>query len=190
MQKYVTNKDILRIFFELLSLSKDINEWSVEKFKYNEPRLLRYQQLMALLQAFNIPTDIHTFVNGSFIDGTHEKYAKIRKYMMRNNKTRYRVGEITGYDIDEAFAYMLEYRMKLNTVLVHNKQLILASHSMRYAYFQIMKVNRTIKKDIEEYDTFLAWIISPEKESYSIEEMVKCFAYPNVDMSEIDLNYM
>jgi len=190
MKRYVTSKDILRIFLELLSLSNNIDEWSVEEFKDNEPRLLRYQQLIALFKAFKLPTDVKSFVNGSFIDGTNEKYVKTRAYMMQNNHTKYTVGNIIGDDIDMAFAYMLEYRMKLNTVLSHNQQILLASHSMRYAFFQINMLDRKIKENIEKYDAFLARVISPENENISIEEMVQSFAYIDVDMSEIDFKYM
>jgi len=190
MQDYVTTKDILRIFLELLSLSENIDEWSEENFEDNEPRLLRFQQLMALLKAFNIPTDIHSFVNGSFINGLDKRYDKIREYMMRNNHTKYTVGNILGDDIDLAFAYMLEYRIKLNKALTHNQQILLASHSMRYAYFQVSFMDRAIKENLEEYDKFLAWIISPENENIPMEKMVESFGYPDVDMSEIDFEYI
>ncbi|WP_457746909.1 hypothetical protein [Sulfurimonas sp.] len=188
MRKKLTAEDLLKLFLDLLSFSPDIKEWSLEEFQYNEPRLIRYQRLIALLQAFKLPTDIHNFVDGSFIDGTTDIYTEIREYMMRNNDTENRVGDIIGYDIGEAFAGMLEYRMKLNNVLSHNQQYFLVSHSHRYAYIQTSGINKKIKEELIEYDTFLAWLISPEKKTFTIKELEKSFNYPNVDLDQIDMD--
>ncbi len=184
MEKIITANNILETFFKLLSLSPEVDKWSEEEFKDNEPRLYRYLQLISLLKAFNIPLNIQSFINGDFIDSEDQKYKKTMMYMGENSKPPCCM--MNGKYLQRAFTRMLDYRMKVNDLINYNAGVYLASGEYKYACMKINGLNRVIKDNLSEYDKILLSIISPEQQTYTIDDMTQNFDYPDVDFDEID----
>src|SRR5690606_22120804 len=49
-----TTKDLLYNTFEFRAMVPNSNEWNEESLKYNQPRLIRFKRINALLKAFEL----------------------------------------------------------------------------------------------------------------------------------------
>lgn len=57
--KYYKASDIIPIFIQFSKMTRK-EEWNEKALKDNEPRLYRFQQIEALLKAFNVKGGIKT----------------------------------------------------------------------------------------------------------------------------------
>ena len=67
-------RDLLELYLDFNSLTPNRNDWTEKRLHRNEPRLIRYQRLVALFRAFDIKTSIATFHEGKFIDWKNPVY--------------------------------------------------------------------------------------------------------------------
>jgi hypothetical protein len=73
-ERAVTAHTLLLAFRELRGLSPNLNDWTEERLAGNPPRLFRLRQLGALFRAFDLPWDLHSFVEGRFIQPEQPRY--------------------------------------------------------------------------------------------------------------------
>jgi len=160
LDKFIFSIDnLLKKFFDLISLEPNIHNWSKENFKNNEPRLYRYLQLIALLQAFELPVDIKSFINGKFLTKTKSIEFKL----------------------------LLEYRKELGRPLFFMEGVYAIPSINNEMYHIIGEVNNNISKDIKKIDKLLSEFICSDNETVTLEDLMKKYKYPDVNLRELDI---
>lgn len=65
-----------------------------------------------------------------------------------------------------------------------------ASGLYAYPYQKIAELNQTIQANVALIDDILMVFISPEARVFSIDQLARDFNYPDVDLQEIDGDWM
>jgi len=186
----ITPNKLLLMFLELKSLAPDFNCWTEEKLSDNPPRFYRLRQLTALFKAYGIPFDPNLFMLGEFIDPDNQRYhtilMKLSKGRSRGKKSR--KPEDT-WALSKCFETLLDYRMRLDEVLSFSSGVLTAPPSISHVLKTIGKLNQVINKNITPIEDILAEFISPEGLTFTIEQMVRDYEYPDVDLFDIDMDW-
>jgi hypothetical protein len=182
----ITAHSLLYRFLELRSLTPELGHWTEERLSGNPPRLLRLRQLTALFRAFGIPWDPPSFVEGKFIDPEQPRYAALLLKLvteMTEGSDRW----VAAHQLPEYFAILYDYRERVDKVLSFSSGLLEASGLYLHAHLKAGELNQVIRDNVAIIDDSLAALISPEGTAISIEQLVRDYRYPNVDLDEIDL---
>jgi len=67
-------QDLLDLYLEMCGMIPNQDDWTEKSLKKNKPRLIRFQRLRALFQAFGIPFELKRFREGEFIDPDNPVY--------------------------------------------------------------------------------------------------------------------
>jgi hypothetical protein len=184
----ITARSLLHGFLELRRLTPELGDWTEERLSDNPPRLFRLRQLIALFRGFGIPWDPPAFVEGRFIDPEQPRYAallsKLTAEMLQGSD---RWG--AAHQLPEFFAILYDYRERLEKVLSFSSGVLEASGLYLHAHHKAGELNRVIRDNIAIIDDNLAALISPEDATFSVEQLARDYAYPNVDLFEIDADW-
>lgn len=197
MSNIINEIDLLNNIIDFMEMTPDENLWSEKKLKSNPPRLIRFQRIKALLKAYlGEDIGISEFINGDFIMvEPHDKYNEFRNYVMKYNKTNnYVYGsehEFYPGDVSIVFKSFFNYKQKLNAVLSHNSGYIIASGKLlQHSIHVVSKINKSIRKELDDLDHGLKLIINPSNLAFTANELIEKYGYPKDDLSEIDFEWL
>lgn len=187
----ITSKDLLAGFLDLRGLTSEFDNWTDELLSGNPPRLIRLRQLVALFQAFGIPWGPQSFAEGKFIQPEHPRYD-----LLLSKLSTELLGETTRSVLADRnrlpkfFATLFDYRMRVDGILLFNSGVLSASGLFHLSYCKIGDLNRIIQENIVNIDDTLAMLISPEVAAFSVEQLVQDYGYPDVNLFEIDVDWL
>lgn len=184
-----TAKDVLDLYLEFEGMQPDQDTWAEGNLQDNPPRFYRLKSLDSLFSAFELG-DIKEFAEGTFVlKRKIEDYSALIKQMKSELRTitKFRKGEqLTLNEIAFLFKRLLEYRRRWDDVTGFSSGLYACSAKYRYAFYKINQVNSEIQDKILPVNDILCFIVSPVGKVVSKEKLMKLFNYPDVDLSDID----
>ena len=198
-----TALDLLKKVIDLTNMTSDSTEWSFEKQQDNPPRLLRLQQIQSLMKAFvpglapvkDIGQSIEDFYSGDFI--THqpmEKYAslveEIEKTIVGSKFSKARKKEVSAIHLQSNYRDLMDYYLKLNALLNHNKKYLEISYPYLFPYIVTDGISTSISSNALIISTLLASFIDPQEQSFTEDELISQFNYPTEDLLDLDLDWM
>ncbi|MCL2871609.1 MAG: hypothetical protein FWF41_01280 [Betaproteobacteria bacterium] len=193
----ITARSLLLGFFDLHSLSPDFDDWTEERLSDNPPRLFRLRQLMAMFRAFGLPWDPSAFTEGGFIQPEHPRYASLlpslKNELLKANPKEMPMREYKGIVNDQLpdfFAILFDYRMCVDEVLSFSSGVLEASDLYLLAYQKAEALNKIIRSHVAAVEDTLTTLISPQGASFTVEQLVRDYGSPDVDVSEIDEEWM
>ncbi|MBI5591826.1 MAG: hypothetical protein HY881_15245 [Deltaproteobacteria bacterium] len=183
----ITAHDLLLGFLDLRGMTPNFDNWTEELLSDNPPRLFRRRQLVALFQAFGIPWDPQSFVEGKFIHSEHHRYdSLLSKLSVEFPEEMNHSAWTDDVRLPRFFATLFSYRMRVERVLSFSDLILTASGLFKLAYDKICELNGIIQNNIVNIDDILAALISPEMAAFPIEQIVRDYGYPDVNLCEID----
>jgi len=184
-----TAKDVLDLYLEFEGMQPEQDTWAEGNLQDNPPRFYRLKALGSLFRAFDLG-DTKEFAKGTFaLKRKIEDYSTLIKQMKSELRTitKFRKGEqLTLNEIAFLFKRLLEYRKRWDYVTGFSSGLYVCSAKYRYAFYKINQVNSQIHDKISPVNDILSFIMSPVGKVVSKEELMKLFNYPDVDLSDID----
>ena len=186
----ITAHSLLHGFLRLRRLTPEMGEWSEERLSLNPPRLYRLRQLIALFRAFEIAWDPSSFVEGRFIQPANPRYMALveRMYWAMSQTTRGHLGA-ANHELRDCFEILLGYRGRLEDVLSFSSGILEASGLYLYAHRKVGELNKIIQDNVALIDDILVAFISPEAKVFPIDQLVRDYGYPDVDLFEIDAEW-
>jgi len=198
-----TGLNLIETVIEFTNMTPDPDEWSFEMQKRNEPRFVRLEQIQALMNAFvpellyskGIRESIERFYSGEFINNRLiEDYSKlvgkIDKTISKSAFYDSPKGKISISDLQDNYRNLLNYYLKLNKLLSHNKGLMEISYSYFFPYIITNSISDSMGSKAIKIKTILASFIDPFKRSYTLDKLVQQYNYPDVDLLDLDLDWM
>ena len=198
-----TALDLLEKVIDFTNMTSDSVEWSFEKQQKNPPRLVRLQQIQALMEAFvpslkpneDIGQSIKGFYSGNFIiHQPLEKYASLvgemEKTIVGSKFSNARKKEISATHLQRNYRDLMDYYLKINALLNHNKKYLEISYPYLFPYIVTDGISTSISSNALIISTLLASFIDPKRQSFTEDEMIKQFFYPEEDLLDLDLDWM
>jgi hypothetical protein len=186
----ITAQTLLLGFLELRSLTPELNNWTEELLSDNPPRLFRLRQLTALFQAFGIPWGPQSFVKGKFIQSEDHRYDSLLSKLSTELQEDTSCEVWDRHRLPRFFATLFDYRQRVDDVLSFSSGVLLSSGLFLLAHSKIGELNRIILKNIADIDDTLVALICPEMAVFSVEQLVRNYDYPDVDLTEIDVDWI
>ena len=183
----ITARSLLLVFLELHRMSPEFADWTEDGLADNPPRLFRLRQLVAMFRAFGIKWDPPAFVAGKFIDPQQPRHTAVLSKLVATMPER--AGRwVDGYQLPDFFAILFDYREQVGRVLEFSGGVLEASGLYLHAYRKAGELNQVIQDNIGVIEDILVDLISPEAAVFSVEQLAQDFAYPDVDLLDIDLD--
>lgn len=186
-------KELLKLYFELSTLSPQSQKWSVSFFAKNKPRLVRYQNFCALGNALNVPChDMNQFEWGDFIKQSHmQVWDEVMDLAINNfevNPANFR-GSLHKYEGVLAAMFMQLLKTATHLHLVKQSGTIEAS-GYHQSYMQILThISKDIQPISQKLHEILYLLINPTKIVISKSDLVANFGYQDVDMRQLDMDW-
>lgn len=194
---------LLEKVIEFTGMTNDSSEWTFEEQRGNPPRLVRLQQIHSLMKAFvpelmstkDIQWSIKNFYTGNFI--THRSVEDYSELIVIIDKTieesRFRGArkeKLDVYDLRSNYCDLMDYYLKLKSLLNHNHSLMEISYSDMFSYIITDSISGSIYSETETISKLLREFIDPGGHSFTEEELIEQFRYPVVDLQDMDLDWM
>ena len=94
-------------------------------------------------------------------------------------------------DLPQCFFTLMWYRREAESVLSFGSGTYHVGQALlRHTYQTIWQSIRGIKDQLAVIDAIIVAIISPEEKTFPIEELVRDFGFPDVDVTAIDLDFL
>lgn len=181
-------KTLLHKYLDLLSHTSDVAEWTEAAFEPNPPRFYRLKRLQALFAAFGIAWDIAAFREGRFIDGSARYDPVLERARADSTYGRERAG--SSHTLRSFFRTLLSYRERVDALLEHHSGVYSASGIFLYACEKVRAANEQIQQAVEPIEDLLAACISPTWQTFSRDQLIREFGYSDVDLFDIDADWM
>jgi hypothetical protein len=189
-------RDLLYLYLEMRQLTPKEKEWNEKALAENPPRLIRLQRLKALFRAFSIPFDLKKFRKGRFIDWKNPVYEVFLERARAAFSKQVAEGKLSGmlevdsFYLSDIFSHLLKYRWELERALSFNAGLLCAGNLFYFEFITINAMDREIRSQLPMIDDLLVELISPTYAAVSRGELVNKYSYPDVDLGEIDLDWV
>jgi hypothetical protein len=182
----ITARNFISEFFDLWGLSPDLADWTEERMAGNPPRLIRLQRLIAMTRALGVPWGPTSFVEGRFIQPDDSRYASVFEKLAHDlpRGLRAEPGQLPQY-----LKILFDYRKRIDSALSFSDDVIEASGLFLHAHRQAGKLNQIIESNLAIVDGALAAVISPEAASFSADQLVRDFGFPDVDLAAVDKDW-
>lgn len=191
-------KDLVIKYLELLSFTPNLDEWDEQYLSNNPPRYYRFRQLKILFDAYSLD-NITDFEKGEFIlTRPLEVYKKLVN-MAKHFHKEIQEWEFDYYNEEEHLEYrmimmmftkLIGYRKVISKAIHYNDGDIEYSGFFRYAVELIGHFNHTISKELDSIDDVLSFIISPSGETFSVNELISKYGFPDVNLKDIDIEWI
>lgn len=153
-------------------------------------------ELKSYLKAFDLGEDLYQdFASGKFItkkrtEVNFEKvYQELKTFSLMNNASTF--GEkdlkrVKTQHIKRIFRYFLQFSEKLDVLLCYNKSQDTTSLTTS---FMINKTNNLLSsfdnEKLNEIHYVLCLIIDPKNQTFTREELIRNYGFPDVDLNDI-----
>jgi hypothetical protein len=188
-------KLLLETFLDLYSLNNKVENWSLKEFQKNAPRLVRLQMIDALFVALNINCSYSGFMKGKFIkDDSLYDWNEIKNIITKKYKKGLEYvhfhGEESSYELQIIFEELFDYRLLFEKLISKKRGVLAASGVHRIPSNLMNEIDRKMTKEFAGIEQVLTYLINPEGVQYSVEELNLKFAYPIVDLFELDMDWL
>jgi hypothetical protein len=188
-------KILLTSFLDLYTLSNDTTKWSVANFAKNPPRLYRLQMIDALMKALEINCSYSQFIEGQFI--TNVQFKKWGNFKKSIEIILPQVKEILppsmsmdAFAIGMLFSTLMRYRLFAQQLLSSNDGIYAASGEFNFFLDLMNTPNRKLIEELKKIDTVLLFCINPTAISYTKEELIANFGFPEININDVDVDFM
>jgi hypothetical protein len=186
----VTARDLLRLFLELRRLQPDMRQWSEVGLTGDPPLDYRSEQLFVLFRAFGIDGGPDSFTEGKFIALQSPRYDSLIARLATEMPSAVEHGlEDARFDLRWMFAWLLEYRERVEATLSFPAGLLAASGLGFIAYQKAVELTRVIQANVASIDDILIAVISPEGKTHAVDQLARDYGYPDVNLSAIDAEW-
>ena len=198
-----TAVDLLKKVIEFTNMTPNPEEWTFEKQVDNDPRFVRLQQIQALIWAFipellcskGIRENIESFYSGEFIQTRQiEDYGRLLDNMDKTiSKSSFYDApkeKIDLNDLQDNYRDLLNYYLKLNNLLSHNKGMMEISYPYFFPYLVTNSISDSMGPKLRKLRSIITLLIDPFKQRFTEAKLVKEFDFPKEDLFEIDLDWM
>jgi hypothetical protein len=191
--KTYTAREVIYAYLGLKHLCPNPKDWKISKLSGNPPRLYRLQQLNRLCDAFSVGPSTE-FAKGRFVR-LHllADYREVLDLAARELVTN-KVGlseELFEHDgVEYLFKELLDYRTNLDSALRFSSGVLEASGLYYFAHHRIKRLNTKICDNVDIVEDVLELILSPIREKFSAQELIAEYGFPDVDLSNIDADWM
>jgi len=187
-------KQLLNRFLELISLSNEIEKWTVANFAKNPPRMYRLLAIDAIMKALNFNCSYQEFRYGEFL-GESSSFNKTEFLikLKENFPTIFQISEISDaepIDFQFIFEVLFSYRIQLQNLFSVRHSVIEYSNSNSYPIAILDTINYKLQEDINGIDNLLICLINPKGINFSNAELIEKFNYPVGELNEIDNDWI
>lgn len=179
-------KELLKNMLELRDLSNELKDWE-KGFKDNPPRHYRLMKINSLMTFLNIECNYEELFSGAFISNYHTKLEIEQPVNLSEYKDK---DQLTSSDLKFPYSHLLNYRLKTFSLLHHNSTIYAASEAHTALFKPITKINKLISNETGQIDEILIKITDPRNRSCSLPDLIKHHRYPNVNIDDIDIEWM
>jgi hypothetical protein len=96
----------------------------------------------------------------------------------------------TDYQLPGFFQRLLDYRIRVDGVLSYSSGVLEASGLFLHAHRKVQELNQVVRDHVANIDNTLAALISPEDSSFSVGQLIRDYGYADVDLLQIDLDWV
>ena len=188
-------KQLLDTFLDLYTYEQKINSWSFDSFEEKMPSYYRLQIIDALMKALEINCSYSQFVEGKFI--TNVQYKQWGDFKKSIENIIPQVKEISppsmsmdAFAIGMLFSTLMRYRLFAQQLLSSNDGIYAASGEFK-TFLDLMNTpNRKLIEELKKIDTVLLFCINPTAISYTKEELIANFGFPEININDVDIDFM
>lgn len=198
-----TAHDLLDKVLKFTAMTPDTDQWHLYRQRDNQPRLVRLQQIDALMMALvpesrymkEVGHRIETILSGDFITQRNEgQYTALLDEIRRTIDNSRFVGfgkrEINVSDLQYYYCDLLHYHIKLQQLFRHNSGVMEMSFAYCFPYLVTEAVSDAIGPMAVDIARLLAGFIDPQAQGFTLEELIAGYNYPTDDLSQIDVDWM
>jgi hypothetical protein len=188
-------KKLLELFSDLYSYDDNISSWSLDSFEEKTPRYYRLQMIDSLMKALEINCNYIQFSQGDFISNKQlERWADFKKSiginLPQDEANRGSLFPTSTFDINNIFRILMRYRLYAHKLLLCNDNIYAASGEFRTFVNLTNTPNLHLIQELKKIDAVLLFCINPTGISYTQEELISQFGFPDVNLREVDLDWM
>ena len=182
----ITAHDLLHCYLEFGILESDVENWTEGALIDNQPRLYRIKMLQSMLRAFGI-SDLVSFRRGQFIEQNNsQRYAHALSLISEGI-----ISADRNNCLSECFTVLMRHREEVENVMRFGSGAYsFGSILLGDIYRRIWDFIAVIKEEVKAIDKIIVAIISPEEQSFPVEELIRDYEFPNVDITAIDLDWL
>ncbi len=185
---------------EFKEMVPNSNEWNENSLKWNQPRLIRFRRLNALLKAFELTrtekqknslwtilrgkkkvkeseltkNEIEPFLRGDFIHKRESTEYPIIQELIETEKSFESDSFNKSKDIYSFYQQLMKYRIEIDKVLRLNSGVMeVSSLGFRSAISLTAELNNDLYKKVEKIDKLLFEIINPNRLKFDEEILIK-----------------
>jgi hypothetical protein len=203
----ITTNHLLEKIFEFTAMTPDEKEWDVAKLQSNKPRQVRLQRIEAMLTAFGlyerkpkrlfasvttIRSAIERLLDGDFIgDLDDATLAVLDDYVAKQLDYSYSDRKIASDELQFIYRYLMKYKKQLYKLERFNSGWLEASGNLsQYAIGLTSTITAHLVGKTKELDYLLELIINPNRYTFTEQELIDKYGYPDVDLLDLDLDFM
>lgn len=181
-------------YLELKHLEPRSEEWGSATFKKNPPRFYRLERIKSCLRALGMhPIPIMKFENGEFlIDRDLNELYEVERILLNAFNLDYDsfVQERGVDQLPHLFSGFLNLLINLNKVRkTFSGTLAASDHYLTpiFAAKQITEKNEGYEETIKDA---LVFLLNSANKTFTEKEMVEKYDFPDVDLLDVDLEWM
>lgn len=184
--------ELLNLICELHSLESNLSNWKIENFKNTPPKLFRLKKIIALLDALSIKCGFEDFFRGKHLNNQYIDQNILPQYFESLGSI---VEELSFEDKKQEYLYLLfhlllKYKLNCQKVLDTNSGLYAVSGYLLLEDLLVKTINKKLEKMISPVDNLLHYLINPLNCQISKKDLIKNYNYPDINLEEIDLDWM
>lgn len=187
-------KLFLKHYLELQGMMHPSAIWEEELLESNPPRFYRLCRINACMKALGLEINHWTNLREAFLKLvlTAEAKEQLEDVLAKQFELDY-ASYITDKDTISS-GYMLNMLLNIRVAtfqlaVIHDTVLAASDHYITPLLI-ISKLNKKLKFDNTALDEAIALLLNPNNIQLTIEELADCYAYPDVNLEDIDLDWL
>lgn len=186
-------QSVLTAYFDLLRFSPKPAKWPALALTANAPQRYRYQRLVALFEAFDLPIDFASFADGEFLTG--REAGSFDFLGLETTVASPHFGSlalpIRGHQAQYLFHKLFALLKQVNILQSFNSGVLEASGVYYHAHQLSQAVVQSLAPEpLARVTTTLARLLDPTERTFSQAELVAQHGFPDVDLDEIDFEWL
>jgi hypothetical protein len=186
-------EELFQLYFELSLRHPKVDEWSDDLFKERLPSLYRFQKIGSILKSLDC--NILSFIQGDFIQIESDDYAiKIHKLLKAEfpniSRKRKGSGQLNISEMVFIFTRLMKYRKEITNLFDINSDVFAASDNYNLPIQLVNAINKKIAKKTKIIDRILILFLELKLASIDKKTLIKKFNYSDVDLRNIDIDFM
>ncbi len=188
---------LLDAILEFKGMTPNEDEWTEEELRSNQPRLIRFKRINAVLKAFGLINhksfrdDVNSVLYGSFIESRNIAEYRETERVIDEHAWRKRTGEFTYREIEWFFRVLMDYKRVTDEVFKANNFLEAGNSGIQAGLEILQPVNDVLRKKLEEIqlDHLISIVIDPAYRKFTEAQLIADFGFPMDDLRAIDIDW-